>query len=94
MISEQIKRAHAIFVAALERPQHERNAYVQASCGTDASLQREVHKLFGAVEHTTDFLETPAIGSNQRIVADRLASPPYIIPGYRILRTLGVGGMA
>lgn len=94
MVSARSKKAHAIFVAALERPEDERNAYVVAACEADALLQREVNQLFSAVAHSTDFLETPAIDAKQRTAANLAATPTVDVPGYRIIRTLGAGGMA
>ena len=46
---EQIKR---IFNAAMERPHAERAAFLDAECGDDAELRREVESLVRAARPT------------------------------------------
>ncbi|MCB9850205.1 MAG: serine/threonine protein kinase [Phycisphaerales bacterium] len=94
MINERVRKAHAIFVGALGRPSEERDAYIVDACAADTDLRREVDRLLGAVERATDFLEAPAIDTDHRVIANRLATPVLDVEGYRVIRTLGVGGMA
>ncbi|MEZ6085339.1 MAG: hypothetical protein R3E58_15705 [Phycisphaerae bacterium] len=58
----------------------------------DESLRGEVNRLLGAVERMFDFLESPAISGDHGtgVTKTRLS----IHDEYRVLRTLGVGGMA
>ncbi|GJM25101.1 MAG: hypothetical protein DHS20C16_15160 [Phycisphaerae bacterium] len=94
MIDERVKKAHAIFVEALGREEADRESYIADVCADDHSLRREVNRLLGAVERSTDFLEAPAITSDRSSEVTNTRLSIHDIPGYRILRTLGVGGMA
>lgn len=91
MQAELRRRAHGLFVRALDVPATERASFVEAQCDGDAALLSRVNRLLEAVDRSTGFLETPAL-------ADRpaLASPgqPPTIRGYRVVRVLGAGGMA
>ncbi len=77
-------RMKEIFLAAREKPQGEREAYLSDAC-SDASLRQEVRKLLEA-EHRPR-LESPVTGI--------LAAPalPATLGRYRIVRLLGEGGM-
>ncbi len=94
MIDERVRKAHAIFVKALGHRGRERESYVADACASDAALRLEVDRLLDAIESSTDFLETPAIGGDRHEAAKRSSMPALDVQGYRIVRTLGVGGMA
>ncbi|HNO78976.1 MAG TPA: serine/threonine-protein kinase [Phycisphaerae bacterium] len=94
MIDERVKKAHAIFVEALSREGADRDAFVADVCADDDSLRGEVNRLLGAVERSTDFLESPAISSDHGTGVTKTRLSIHDVPGYRVLRTLGVGGMA
>ncbi len=93
MVDERVKRAHAIFVAALEDELDDRTEYLAKMCAGADELRREVERLLDAVDQTTDFLESPALGSPTRTAAGG-ATTRLVVPGHRVVRTLGVGGMA
>ena len=94
MIDERVKKAHAIFVEALSREGADRDAFVADVCADDESLRGEVNRLLGAVERSTDFLESPAISGDHGTGVTKTRLSIHDVPGYRVLRTLGVGGMA
>ena len=45
MIPDQWQRIEAIFHAARERPDKERARFVEAACGSDGDVRREVESL-------------------------------------------------
>jgi tRNA A-37 threonylcarbamoyl transferase component Bud32/tetratricopeptide (TPR) repeat protein len=77
-------RMKEIFLAALEKPRNEREAFLSDAC-SDAALRQEVRKLLEAEDR-------PAVESP---VAGILAEPalPAAIGRYRIVRLVGEGGM-
>jgi serine/threonine protein kinase/TolA-binding protein len=88
MDGEQWNRAKEIFAAALGCDLQERQALVARACGEDEPLRREVESLLFAYA-SSDGLSTPwldprALGA---AVVDRTIGP------YRLIRTLGEGGM-
>jgi eukaryotic-like serine/threonine-protein kinase len=87
MIGNGKRRAHAIFVAALELEPEKRSEHLSSACGGDAAVRREVDRLLAAAQTSVGFLESPALGRAGG------AGPPQV-RGYRVLRVLGVGGMA
>lgn len=94
MIDDMQRRAHEIFVAALDEEPDERYTLITHACAGDDALRSAVDRLLKAIEDTAHFLETPALGDPhpRRAVPERLA--PDAIPGYRVIGVLGVGGMA
>ena len=56
MQSDRIERVKFIVSAALARPVHEREAYLNAVCGHDASLRGEVDYYLNNSEKTEQFI--------------------------------------
>jgi serine/threonine protein kinase/tetratricopeptide (TPR) repeat protein len=79
-----------VLLEALERPEADRSAFLTAACAGDASLRREVESLIASSNEADSFLEAPAMaapdGSPDAMIGRSLG-------GYRILSTLGAGGM-
>jgi len=93
MDKELDRRAHAILMDMLDLATDERRAFIESACGDDLRLRARVMKLGEALDRSSDFLETPAI---VRHVAE-IAPPDAAIESigdYRIVRVIGVGGMA
>ncbi len=90
MTPERWARVESVFGSALELPPAERAAFVARSCGSDSVLCGEVLSLLE--EHASDpgFLDMPPWASHA--APDTDAIPEQIGP-YRILRSLGRGGM-
>jgi WD40 repeat protein/serine/threonine protein kinase len=89
MNAERAKQAHAIFTQALDLPRERRDEFVRGQVGEDERLAGAVHRLLRAAEHTTDFLETPALS--------KLRPAPVIpdaVGNYLVVGVLGSGGMA
>lgn len=94
MIDDLQRRAHEIFLAAIDEEPDERPMLVTHACAGNDALRTAVDRLLCALEDTAHFLETPALGAppSHRAAPEPLA--PDAIPGYRVLGVLGVGGMA
>ena len=87
-----VKRIHQ---SALDIDPSERGAFVDASCGGDEALRREVEELLSYASEAESFLERPAV--------DIAPKPPgashaatlvgKTISHYQVLSLLGAGGM-
>src|SRR4029434_1676822 len=87
-----VKRIHQ---SALDIDPSQRAAFVDASCGGDETLRREVQELLTYASEAETFLERPAV--------DIAPTPPgesheaalvgRTISHYQVLSLLGVGGM-
>jgi len=88
-------RIEEIVLAALELSGHPRSAYLDAACGEDGELRREVESMLAQESRAENFLETPALESAARALArsasalseGRMAGP------YCIGALIGAGGM-
>src|SRR5215467_654935 len=67
-------------------PRSERDAYLEAACGSDEELRKRVDVLLQAHARAASFTLSPAI---QQTLSPDLAS----IGPYRLVRVLGEGGM-
>jgi hypothetical protein len=91
-ISPELK---AIFWEALDCPSEaERRAYLDRACQGDATLRSRIDALLVAHQHAGDFLEEPVptptvTWSNPT----RLEAPGTVIGPYKLLQTIGEGGM-
>lgn len=85
------RRAHALLVKAVELEPAERSTFVRNSCAGDATLARRVEDLLAAMDRSSTFLETPALGDRAAL---RSVAIPQHIGGYTIERVIGIGGMA
>jgi serine/threonine protein kinase/TolB-like protein/Tfp pilus assembly protein PilF len=95
MKSEQWQQLDNLFHSALEREPEERSAFLDAACGGNESLRQQVEVLIAAHEKSGSFIERPAFEVEAQSVADdqdELAMG-QTIGHYKIISTLGVGGM-
>src|SRR5262245_10573615 len=89
-----LHNARDLFLAALERPQAERPAYLQAACG-GAALRGRVEALLKAHDEPGAFLSEPGPPT----AADATGPPAALLAGaviagrYTLLQRLGEGGM-
>ena len=90
-VDELKRRAHELFMEALDLDEETQATFLTRSCAEDPALRREVEHLLAAVKASTDFLDRPALDQD-------LFQAPRIdddaIKGYHIVRHIGSGGMA
>ncbi len=88
---EQVKE---LFHHAVELPDGERDAFLEARCGEDAALRDAVEGLLRADAEGPTLLEhSPLAFVRDGFAADEGGALPRRIGPYRILRELGSGGM-
>jgi serine/threonine-protein kinase len=92
MSPERWQQVERLYQAACERPAEERRQFLDNACGGDEQLRREVESLLAFNGQASQFLETPALETTARSLAQPLAEGtrlgPYVIAGQ-----LGAGGM-
>jgi eukaryotic-like serine/threonine-protein kinase len=96
-------RIKEVFQEALDRPSHERGAWLHEICGEDRALQMEVESLLAKHAEAGSFAERPAIElldqlsleADSRVFAavGRVVRPGDRLGGYDIQSLLGAGGM-
>lgn len=86
MSPERWKQIEELYYLALELDPGERAAFLQARCGDDVELRREVESLLN--QDGSLFQQEAA-----RAVSHLSAERPASIAGYALLRVLGEGGM-
>src|SRR5262245_36091324 len=95
MSPERWQQVTDLFEAALQRDAGARSGFLAESCAGDEGLQHEVEALLQSHEKADQFIEEPAILVAAKQAADD-SEPALIghtIGHYRIVNTLGVGGM-
>ncbi len=93
MTPERWSRIKALFTAALEVPESERAALLSLEAGDDGQLVEEVLSLLASHEATGEFLESPAPEVSASIFAALDDHVGERIGAYRVVGTLGTGGM-
>src|SRR6185503_9529920 len=97
MTPERWKQIDELAQAALERGGDERAAFLHEACGSDSALRREVESQIVYQQQASKFLEEPAFKHAAESIADPQTETESMegrtIGHYRILQTLGAGGM-
>jgi serine/threonine protein kinase len=96
-MSAAAEQAKSIFLHAVEiAADAERGAYLDAACGADAGLRREVEELLGHHSGLGSFLEAPALDVTGRyepgLVLEAGQGRGMVIGPYKLLETIGEGG--
>lgn len=94
MTPERWQQITDIFEAALTRDEGERVAFLEAACGGDEGLRREVEEMLASHEASSDFMARPAaaaIAFEQRGEGASLVGSE--VAHYQVLSRLGSGGM-
>ena len=95
MTPERYEQIEDLCHKAMEQPAGERSAFLEAACGGDEALRREVESLLPGYEKQPSFLETPP----GDIAADMLRSeqtqsaPRRTLAHYEVRSLLDRGGM-
>ena len=96
---ERWREINEILVEAQGRPDDERAAYLDAACGEDEALRREVETLLDAAASHAPFLERDAATIAESFLPDasRSTTPTALDPGrrigpYRLQERIGEGG--
>ena len=92
MNDESWRRTEELFHAALDRAPVERIAFLDANCGADGDLRRQVDALLSKEKEAGNFLETPVIEDLVTVKATGLLPGRQFGP-HRIVSRLGAGGM-
>jgi serine/threonine protein kinase/tetratricopeptide (TPR) repeat protein len=79
---EQWSRVKELFHGALERAPAARAAFLDTSCGNDATLRAEVERLLAAHEDAGTFIERSPVATTGRVIGH-----------YEIEQLIGAGGM-
>jgi predicted Ser/Thr protein kinase len=91
---DQWRKVNDLFHQALEEPEGDRRAFLDAACGGDPVLAAEVASLLAAHEQAAQFIEQPAgIEPAPPAGGDPVFLGGQVIGQYRIDRVLGRGGM-
>ncbi|HET9863611.1 MAG TPA: protein kinase, partial [Steroidobacteraceae bacterium] len=93
MTPERWQRIKSLFSAALEVPENERATLLALEANGDAALVEEVVSLLASHEAPGDFLESPAPEMSASVYAALDDHVGERIGAYRIVGTLGTGGM-
>ena len=93
MSSDRQNLVSNLYHAALARAPEERSAYLQAASNGDEALRLEVESLLAYESAAVRFLETPPVGAVRHGESRSPAMIGRQLGSYKILSSLGVGGM-
>lgn len=93
--ADRWRQVEAIYYAALEMTAETRAAFLQQACAGDTELRSEVDSLLSSHDQAGDFLDAPALEVAAREIAEagRTTIINATLPHYRIISSLGQGGM-
>jgi eukaryotic-like serine/threonine-protein kinase len=95
MTPERWQQIKEIFHSALDHGQGERSTFLAQACGGDESLRSEVESLLSSHEQDGGFIDAPAYEIAAGLLAENQSTiqSGQKLGSYRILSTLGRGGM-
>ena len=94
MTTDRWRDTERLFLEALEKTAEERESFLTDACGEDEGLRRQVERLLDADSSAGERLEEAVAGGFDLLRRnERATEPGRSIGPYRILRTLGEGGM-
>src|SRR5579871_2005161 len=87
------RRLEEIFLAAADLPKTERAVLLDAECGDDLDLRKDVESLLDSDDQSEGFIVRPLQAIAQNITDAEDVNVGHKIGPYRVLKTLGEGGM-
>jgi tetratricopeptide (TPR) repeat protein/predicted Ser/Thr protein kinase len=87
------RRLEEIFLAAADLPKTERAGLLDAECGDDLDLRKDVESLLDSDDQSEGFIVRPLQAVAQNIADAEDVNVGHKIGPYRVLKTLGEGGM-
>jgi eukaryotic-like serine/threonine-protein kinase len=87
------QRAEKLFHAALELSPEARRAFLDKACSEDTELRNQIERLLSQDEQAGSFLEKPALAGAADMPGARGSLVGRQLGPYRILSSLGAGGM-
>ena len=95
MTPERWQQVKQLFNSALEREQNQRSAFLAEACRGDEYLRSEVESLLSSHERDGRFIDAPAFEYAAALLSDKQSTMAagQTLGSYRILATLGRGGM-
>jgi len=89
-----LRTAEAIFLALADVDTHDRATFLDARCGGDAALRREVESLLASLDSPDDeFLDPGRVPSLDMAAVDGPLQPGSRLGSFLVLHALGSGGM-
>ncbi len=93
MTPERWARLQQIFDAVMDLPRPERGAYLDRVCANDPLTRGEVEALMASSDSAEELITDAIHDAADQAIEKRLDATGQLIGPYRILRTLGHGGM-
>ncbi len=93
MTLERSQRVQDLVQSSLERPPHERAAFLDRACGEDHSLRKRVEALITFHEEAKTLVEAPATQSPSPIPPEQTNLVGQSLGSYEVLSKLGAGAM-
>jgi serine/threonine protein kinase/Tol biopolymer transport system component len=95
MTPEHWQQIKQVFNGALEQAPEARAAFIEEACTGNAALRSEVESLLSSYARTGEFIDAPAYEVAAGLIAGKesVLTPSGNLGSYRILSTLGRGGM-
>jgi serine/threonine protein kinase len=92
MLAERWQEIESLYHSALELGSEDRATYLEAACGGDQALRREVESLLASDDRAADFLETsePEV---EEVAPDARKTAGTRVGSYIIMEFLRAGGM-
>jgi serine/threonine protein kinase/predicted Zn-dependent protease len=101
-MTESLRQIERIYHAALERDESEWESFLDSACGGDDELRREVDSLLVYSKRSGSFIESPALETVARTLANEADGQPVpavqdltgsMISHYEVISHLATGGM-
>ncbi len=95
MADETWQQVRKIFDDALRLKPEKRENFVNRVCGKDKVIRTEVKSLLASLDSADSFLETPALAkvADEILTENRQFSDGQILAHYKIIESIGTGGM-